>query len=245
MSVGFELANRIANQVIDECDSTNDLAKRLAESGFPHGTWVSARMQKHGRGRLGRAWQSGEGNLFFSMVARFQARELWTWIPLAAAVAVVRAVPEVEIRIKWPNDLWIESGKVGGILCEGSIQGAQAYQIIGIGVNCASLPPLVTDQPVRSLSQASGRRITADDLREPLRMRLLEVLEALEKEGPEAIRQAYEERAVFQPGSQVEWASGKGRGTVLRLGDAGELRVQNTDGAEISLFAEDVQVRPS
>src|SRR5689334_9561043 len=115
--------SEVANQVIDRCASTNDLARRLGELGYPHGTWISARAQDSGRGRLGRTWQGVEGNLFLSIVARVEPPRLWTWVPLATAVGIASALRArftgLDLRIKWPNDLWIGRAKTGGILCEG------------------------------------------------------------------------------------------------------------------------------
>jgi BirA family biotin operon repressor/biotin-[acetyl-CoA-carboxylase] ligase len=77
--------------IVDRCSSTNDLARKLGEQGQPHGTWVSARVQEAGRGRLGRVWQGIEGNLFLSIVCRVGPPAIWTWVPLASAVGVARA----------------------------------------------------------------------------------------------------------------------------------------------------------
>ncbi|MGZ3687626.1 MAG: biotin--[acetyl-CoA-carboxylase] ligase, partial [Bdellovibrionota bacterium] len=158
----------IANQVVDECESTNDLARALGEAGAPHGTWISARRQTRGRGRAGRDWQSEEGNLFISLVARVKDPALWSWVPLAAAVAVTRAVgrdfPEIPVRIKWPNDLWVRNRKLGGILCEG-VGTREAFIVIGIGLNCASAPEIL-ERPATSLSECANRPVTADVLRE-------------------------------------------------------------------------------
>src|SRR4051794_23597950 len=97
------------NTVLDSCESTNDCARALGEKGFAHGTWVSARRQTGGRGRLGRSWASIEGNLFLSLIVRIDRKDVWTWIPLAAAAGVVTALrarfENLDIRIKWPNDL--------------------------------------------------------------------------------------------------------------------------------------------
>ena len=134
----------IANQVIESCESTNDLARELGEAGYPHGTWISARQQSRGRGRLGRQWQSIEGNLFLSIIVRPEMRELWTWVPMATAIAIAEALrslfPELPVQVKWPNDLWVHGKKLGGILCEAVGGRADSFIVIGIGLNCAVAP---------------------------------------------------------------------------------------------------------
>ena len=62
------------NCELDECTSTNDLVKRLGEAGLPSETWISAREQTRGRGRLRRAWKSHAGNLHLSVLVRLHVR---------------------------------------------------------------------------------------------------------------------------------------------------------------------------
>jgi BirA family biotin operon repressor/biotin-[acetyl-CoA-carboxylase] ligase len=234
----------IANSVLDTAESTNDLAKRLGEAGFPHGTWISARVQTAGRGRAGRRWESQEGNLFLSVIARDPKKELWTWIPLVtgcATASVLRALfPTLDLRIKWPNDLWIKRdegfAKVGGILCE-----ASSFVVIGLGLNCASFPDV--DQPTTSLSEALGRKITADDVRAAIIAELLHRLAELSEQGPAQTAADFAHWSALPEGTEIEWGK-DGRGTVLGLGESGELRVRSDQG-EVRVYAEDVRVRPS
>lgn len=237
------------NQVVDSCGSTNDLARRLGESGFPHGTWISARRQEQGRGRLGRVWQGIDGNLFLSIVARLEPQALWTWIPLSAAVGVAQALragnPGLDLRIKWPNDLWISRAKVGGILCEGVGSAQGSFIVIGIGLNCVAAPERSqVDQEVTSLSAALGSRIDADSVRGSVIRGVLSALEELGSRGAGAIAERYSEYPALAPGTSIEWGSGL-QGWVVGLGPAGELVVRSSEGKEARLFAEDVKVRLS
>lgn len=111
----------------DVVDSTQDLA-RTAFDGVP--TLVVAARQTRGRGRSGSEWENAPRALACSLAfvcpwdsARFPL------LPLVAALAVSDAWPDV--RIKWPNDLFIDERKVGGILAESS----DAATVIGLGVN--------------------------------------------------------------------------------------------------------------
>jgi len=126
--------------------STNDEATRLAEAGAAEGTVVWAREQTGGRGRRGRAWASPVGNLYTSTITRpacpaARAAELG----FVAALAVADMVPAGrEMRVKWPNDVLVEGGKVGGILPESAIgaDGKAEHVILGIGVNVGFAPQL-------------------------------------------------------------------------------------------------------
>lgn len=131
---------------LDSVGSTNDEAGRLADEGAPEGTFVWARWQTGGRGRRGRSWASPPGNLYCSTVLRpacaaSRAAELG----FVAALAVADMVPkERQVRLKWPNDVLVDGGKIAGILPESAIgQDAQvAHVVVGIGVNVTFAPQL-------------------------------------------------------------------------------------------------------
>lgn len=259
MSVGAA-----ANQVIDRCGSTNDLARELGEQGAPHGTWISAREQERGRGRLGREWQSLEGNLFLSVIARIEDKSRWTWVPLATAVAAARLIESrfeqlsSRLRIKWPNDLWLvpagaqpgsAGAKLGGILCEAVGNRIGSFIVIGLGLNCRYAPQGL-DQAASSLSAATGLEVTADTLRDEVIASIVRTIDELCVSGPAAIVRDYERIAAFPEGAEIEWVNpgnvigeGAQRGNVLGLGPSGELLVTTAQGTELKLYAEDVRVR--
>jgi BirA family biotin operon repressor/biotin-[acetyl-CoA-carboxylase] ligase len=124
--------------------STNDAAARLAEAGAREGTVVWAREQTGGRGRRGRSWASPPGNLYSSTILRpdcaaARAAELG----FVAALAVADMVPASrQVRVKWPNDVMVDGGKVAGILPESSIgaDGKAEHVVLGIGVNVSFAP---------------------------------------------------------------------------------------------------------
>jgi len=131
---------------LDSVSSTSDEAGRLADAGAPEGTFVWARQQTGGRGRRGRSWASAVGNLYCSTVVRPdcpapRAAELG----FVAALAVADIVPPArQIRLKWPNDVLVDGGKIAGILPESSVRqdGTVEYVVLGIGVNVGFAPQL-------------------------------------------------------------------------------------------------------
>lgn len=131
---------------LDSVGSTNDEAARLAEGGAAEGTIVLAREQTGGRGRRGRHWASPTGNLYSSTVLRPDClAPRATELGFVAALAVSDIVPSGrEVRVKWPNDVMVDGGKVAGILLESSIGqgGIVEHVIAGIGVNVAFAPQL-------------------------------------------------------------------------------------------------------
>jgi BirA family transcriptional regulator, biotin operon repressor / biotin---[acetyl-CoA-carboxylase] ligase len=129
---------------LESVGSTNDEAARLAEAGAPEGTVVWSREQTGGRGRRGRHWVSPIGNLYTSTILRpagsaARAAELG----FVAALAVADVVPAGrEVRLKWPNDVLVDGGKVAGILPESAIGQRGEHVVLGIGVNVGFAPQL-------------------------------------------------------------------------------------------------------
>jgi BirA family biotin operon repressor/biotin-[acetyl-CoA-carboxylase] ligase len=131
---------------LESVGSTNDEATRLAEAGAAEGTVVWAREQTGGRGRRGRRWASPVGNLYFSTILRPacsapRAAELG----FVAALAVADIVPaKRDVRVKWPNDVLVDGGKIAGILPESAIgqDGKAEHVVMGIGINVGFAPQL-------------------------------------------------------------------------------------------------------
>lgn len=119
--------------------STNDDAKGLARAGTPEGTVVLASEQTGGRGRLGRAWMSPAGGVYFSAVLRpavapavVPPLALVTGVGLARGLATLGA----DVALKWPNDVYLGGGKLAGILLEMSAEAERAeWVVIGCGIN--------------------------------------------------------------------------------------------------------------
>ncbi len=126
-------------EVLAEVDSTNSELMRRARAGRNEPVLLVAEAQTAGRGRLGRGWASAPGDsLTFSLGLQLAPQD-WAGLSLAVGVAVAEAL-HPRVRIKWPNDLWVDERKLGGILIETgawSAAGPQAprYAVIGIGVN--------------------------------------------------------------------------------------------------------------
>ena len=162
--------------------STNTDALDAARSGAAHGSVFFADEQTAGRGRGDHRWQSkaGEG-LYVSVLMRPGiAAAIAPLIPLAAGLAAaqaVRAVAEVAIDLRWPNDLLIGARKTGGILVESKTEpGKLAFAVIGIGINVHQRdfdPSLAT--PATSLDLAAGKRVSRQAL-------LIALLKSLERE---------------------------------------------------------------
>lgn len=115
--------------------------------------WILASRQTAGRGRRGRAWETGKGNLAATLLLQPQAAQSITGqlsfvAALAGAEMIGHFAPDAAVTVKWPNDVLADGKKVAGILLEGG----QGWLAIGIGANLAS-HPAGTEFPAISLAQ--------------------------------------------------------------------------------------------
>lgn len=150
----------------DETDSTNNVIKREAEQGAPHGTLAVSDYQSGGKGRRGRVWKSPHGvGIWMSLLVRPKLRPaaapMLTLLSALAAADAIREVTGLDSLIKWPNDVVISGKKVCGILTEMSSEAEQIYYVvpgIGINVNTESFPEDIADVAT-SIYLETGRRV--------------------------------------------------------------------------------------
>ncbi|HEY9107772.1 MAG TPA: biotin--[acetyl-CoA-carboxylase] ligase [Roseateles sp.] len=125
-----------------ECGSTNTEAlAHLRGGGGP--LIVSADRQTAGRGRMGRAWQSDDAALTFSVALPMPAQLDLSGLSLAVGCTVADVLDPAgdRIRLKWPNDLFLDGAKLGGILIETvPLPDEKRGVVIGIGLNLRPLP---------------------------------------------------------------------------------------------------------
>jgi BirA family transcriptional regulator, biotin operon repressor / biotin---[acetyl-CoA-carboxylase] ligase len=156
-----------------EVDSTNSVARQLAESGAAEGTLVTAETQLHGRGQRGRIWLSPPGKgLYYSVVLRPDLpSDRLLLMTLTAGIAVSETIRRgygLMPQLKWPNDLLLEGRKVGGILTEASWLGNRlTYVVVGIGLNLDWQDHEFPGEfvfPAGAIHRYSPHRLTADQL---------------------------------------------------------------------------------
>lgn len=142
--------------ILDEVTSTQDVLAEAVRSGSGV-TIVVARHQTMGRGRFDRVWVDTRGeSLTMSLAVHEAANHPQPWL-IGMALALI-AAEVLDLKVQWPNDLTLDSRKVGGILTEMVVTptGAQV-PVIGIGINLnqrAFSPPI--DATATSLWLARG-----------------------------------------------------------------------------------------
>ena len=220
-------------------DSTNERAKALAEHGAPHGTLVTADEQSAGRGRHGRRWTAPAGSAVLMSLLLRDLGERHLVLPLSAAVAVCEAcetLAEVECRIKWPNDVWVERRKLAGILVEARLQ--ERWAVLGIGLN---VTPGERDFPEELRGSTTSLQLVAGPAPPPAAVldALLRALDQRLADQPAAVLEAWRSRDALR-GERVRWDGGEG--IAAGIDDAGSLLV-DTESGRLALDAGEVHLR--
>lgn len=130
-----------AFDIFDQLPSTNTYLSERTLENAPSGAVCFAEQQTAGKGRRGRHWVSPFGsNIYLSILWRFQVSPMAiSGLSLAVGVAVIRALKHhytETFHLKWPNDIYHQDKKLGGILVEvsGESDGPCAA-VIGLGLN--------------------------------------------------------------------------------------------------------------
>lgn len=241
-----------ALDVLNIIDSTNQHVKsRTAE--LASGYACVAEAQTAGRGRHGRTWVSPYGasiylSYFWSFAQGYQAM---AGLSLAIGVAISEALRELgfaDIQLKWPNDIYLNSKKLAGVLIEVEGQvGSACDSIIGIGLNVA-LPSSLEgiDQPFTDLASVADQQVDRNQLVAVLLDQLDHTLQLFEQQGLPAFSSAWQQLDLFRNkpvklilGDQT--VRGMGRG----INDSGafllehEGQIKAYHGGEISVRADD------
>lgn len=235
-----------------EVASTQDVAKSLAAQGADEGTVVVAETQSGGRGRIGRAWSSPSGGIYFSIILRPNIRPTEALrLPLIAGIAVARAIAfltELKPKLKWPNDIIINGRKAGGILTEMSAEVDRLdWVIIGIGLNVntppESFPSDIEDTSI-SLMEAEGGYIPRVKLLQHILRELESLLDIFHKSGFEPLRTQWKDIS-NTIGETVKVISGSEEiiGHAIDIDSDGALILEKNDGTKERIIAGDVYLR--
>ncbi|MBD8679032.1 biotin--[acetyl-CoA-carboxylase] ligase [Sphingomonas sp. CFBP 13720] len=228
-------------RVVGETGSTNADLLAAAAAGAAEGNWLRAERQTAGRGRQGRPWIDGAGNLFASTIVRLRPGD-----PPAPSLALVAGVALAEViediapglaRIKWPNDLMVGTAKLAGMLLE---RGTGDAVVAGFGVNVGRHPDL-PDRTTTSLA-AQGLRMELVALLDGLTATFAARLSDWRASGMAVIRQRW--LALAHPvGTPLTARLAVGRtaqGRFDGLEPSGALRLKLPDGAVEIIHAGDV-----
>lgn len=237
--------------VLRSVDSTNEFL--LQNKSLPSGTICSAEMQTAGRGRRGRQWQSPFAqNLYFSLLWHFEMSAA-TLQPLSLVVGICLADTLSElgvenISIKWPNDIYLNGRKLGGILIESRrFERDKQELVIGIGLNLSMQPAAAAqiEQAWANLSE-SAVRIERNQLVATLANNLQYVLLQVQQHGvaPYLSRWQYYDHFYQKP---IKLLLQQTEITGICQGidnNSGELLLQTADGQLLRFNIGEISLRP-
>ena len=129
--------------VLDTVDSTNNYAMAKLHAGMAkHGMAWFAAVQTSGKGQRGKEWISSPGeNILLSVIIEpsavfFSHPFVFNAVIANTCMAFLSSKINTNVKIKWPNDLYIDDRKAGGILIENIYQGSSwKWAVVGIGIN--------------------------------------------------------------------------------------------------------------
>lgn len=233
-------------EIHDQIDSTNRyLVERSQHNGLS-GSVCFAEHQTAGKGRRGRQWVSPYGsNIYLSILWRFQqGPAAISGLSLAIGVAVIRALKQHQISdigLKWPNDIYSQGKKLGGILVEvsGETDGP-CSAVIGLGLNLF-LPETQAEgitQAWTDLSKLTGQsRLSRNQLAGILLNHLLPVIAEYESVGIQAYLDEWRSYDCLSGKSATLFIGQlQFEGIVQGIDDSGMLLIKRADG-NVQTFA--------
>ena len=232
-------------EVLFEVDSTN--TRLLERPGPPSGfaDAALAEVQNAGRGRQGRRWISPFGaSLALSLGWTFSDDErVDSTLSLAVGVAVCRALGGLGargMRLKWPNDVWFEDRKLGGVLVETRMGGGTAQAVVGIGLNLhlsaesrRQIGTLPGTPELAALDTACPSPLSRNALAAALLTELLSMLPLFERHGFAAFRDEWRSLdALRGRPARVQLAEGAVEGIACGVDEDGGLLLEHGGNVE-------------
>jgi len=229
-------------EVLPQLDSTNSELMRRARTGQSDPILLVAEQQTAGRGRLGRGWQSAAGDSLTFSLGLALAPADWSGLSLAVGVSLAESLHPA-LRLKWPNDLWLDDRKLGGILIETASFGAGGgrYAVIGVGLNVAPPAAQGLSTPPASLRELLPYAQAPDVLQlvaAPLVADLLRFAQA----GFAPFHARFDARDALA-GRAVTLSDGSA-GIARGVGETGSLLVHTAAGLQ-AVSSSEVSVRPA
>ena len=232
-----EIRSVLSLTVLDEVDSTNAEVIRQWQAGSSSIPVCIADCQTAGRGRRGKAWQSPRGeNLYLSIGLTFHGGfAVLDGLSLVLGVAVANALESLgaeSIGLKWPNDIFLPGGKLGGILVElqGELQEGVVQVIAGIGINVHMSEAESVDQPWTSLASAfPALEWSRNQIAAAIINAVHDAAEIFADVGFSDFRAPWQSRDIFL-GKTIHARGGELEGTGEGIDETGNYLVRNAEG---------------
>nr|WP_281350055.1 biotin--[acetyl-CoA-carboxylase] ligase [Alkalibaculum sporogenes] len=240
----------------EEISSTNDYAKKLAQNAFEDGEVIIAGTQKSGRGRFSREWISPPNKgIYISLLLKPQISfENITQLTLFTALAICNALEEyvgINLEIKWPNDILLNSKKICGILTEisGEVDKIN-HVIIGFGIN-VNFDKVDFDDTLKNKATSLKIETSKTQDRKKIIQHILTVFDKyyedyLNGENFENILKQYKSKmTIIEKNIVISIHNNTpASGTVIDITNSGALKIKMSDGSVKEFLSGEISLNP-
>ena len=231
-------------EILPELDSSNSELMRRARAGHTEPVLLVVERQTAGRCRLGRAWASAPGESLTFSLGLPLAPASWSGLSLAVGASLAESLHPA-VRLKWPNDLWLDDRKLGGILIETASFGeggaGRRQAVIGIGLNIAPRPADGLSTPPAAVRELLPEADAAQILERIVPSLVRDVL-GFEQAGFAPFQARFDARDALR--DRAVTLSDGTTGTAHGVGEDGSLLVHTAAGLH-AVGSSEVSVRPA
>lgn len=235
---------------LTQTESTNNYARMLLESSKPAElTVVKSDFQSHGRGQIRNTWESERGkNLLFSLILypTFLSASKHFYLSKTVSLGICSCIKQwvPEVKIKWPNDVYYQNKKLGGILIEQALMGDNVeYSIAGAGVNInQEIFPSDLPNPV-SLKQITGVSYSIKELLNTMLEKIEEQYELLKNKEFKKIDEQYLSM-LFRHGQTNSFESNheQFKGIITGVEETGALVVRKENNQTATFYFNEISI---
>jgi len=231
-------------EVLAEVSSTNTWLSQYGDCGYV----CLAEQQTAGRGRGNNIWVSpSASNIYLSLTWCLDGTQS-QWLGLEIGIALAQVLSEIGITghgIKWPNDLYWQGQKIGGILIERNYQSHRFIIGIGINVNMSKIEDTAINQPWISLRQILGAPIDRNKLAALIISHLIKCLSILPTRTFNELQKNWSQWDLLIGKSVIihQHKLNKIKGVAKGIDPQGRLIVTLADGSQKNFSSADISVR--
>ncbi|MEJ2109470.1 MAG: biotin--[acetyl-CoA-carboxylase] ligase [Acidobacteriota bacterium] len=241
-----------------QIDSTNREALEQAGRGVPSGTLICAEEQMSGKGREDRDWYSPpRSGLYFSLIVRpKQPEKYWPILTHVASIALVRTLKylikigtiprDMDIQIKWPNDVLISGKKCAGILLQTLNRDENRAVIIGVGIDVhkGSVPEALANETI-CIDDAANAEVPRRKIMVGFLEQFQKVYSEFEKGEHEAVLDSWKTHSNMYNGVNVLIEEGgmQRSGVTCGLNEMGALLVLTEEGSIETIHAGSIRIQ--
>ena len=230
----------------EQLDSTNNYASTIAKlPETQSGTAITTDFQLEGRGQRDNKWLAPEGSAFLcTLVLKAHIRPeniffLSKWCSLLVSLTLKNFIQQ-DINIKWPNDVFVEGKKIGGILIENTWSENQLlHSLVGIGINFSSSP----FENATSISQLNAHIPSTQEFLHSLRLKMNELFFLLEENLHFEINELYHS-VLFQKNEICNYTIAQSQetfsGKIIRVEADGKLIIETEDQSNLGFYMKEV-----